>query len=110
RSSLSFAATSGVQYRIAVDGTAGAQGDVVVRINVPTNDDIADPIDITDSGFAPLPISTVGATVEPFEPRYSTSGTPRSVWLRWTITTPGPRVLRAASFDLEIYAGTGYAD
>lgn len=86
-SHLSFTATSGTTYQIAVDGKGGATGMVSLNVGlVPANDNFANAITITG-----VSIKTTGtnklAGRESGEPTLSAStstGTGKTVWYRWT--------------------------
>jgi len=87
-SRAAFNAVAGANYAIAVDGKAGASGQIVLTIvfPCPPNDDFAYRIAIT-SLPATVAGSNVGATYEEGEPPhsyYATPSTGRSVWWSWT--------------------------
>jgi hypothetical protein len=82
-----FFAIAGTTYSIAVDGLAGAQGRIELRLRFlvpPANDDFANALDLGNR----LKLSTSGtnqdATVEPMEPDHFDRNTIASVWYRWT--------------------------
>jgi hypothetical protein len=89
QSQVTFSATAGTTYHIAVDGWAGAVGTVVVNINPPANDDFASPTDI--AGFSgSVSGSNAGGSKEPYEPAHAADVGGHSVWFRWTAPQTGP--------------------
>jgi len=110
QSAVSFAASSGTTYRIAVDGYNGAVGTVTLNLNPPANDDFA-------AGFTIASLSggtngyTIGASKEPGEPAHAFDVGGHSVWYRWIAPASGPIEFNTAgsSFDttLAIYTGDG---
>jgi hypothetical protein len=110
-SRLTFGATSGTTYYIAVDGKAGVTGDLVVHVNVPTNDMLATPTVIVDSGFTPVAASTIGATREIGEPDFGWTTGDNSVWFQWSITTETSRVLTTGDNNvrIEVFGSTAFA-
>jgi hypothetical protein len=89
QSELSFTATAGTTYWIAVDGWGGAVGTVVLNVNPPRNDDFADAYAIsgaagTTNGF------NLNASKEPNEPAHAYDVGGHSVWYSWTAPTNGP--------------------
>ena len=95
-SQISFSATAGTVYFIAVDGYDGDVGDVTLSwgavLPVPANDNFADAVIITESTnpfdgtVAPNPAdgTTIDATDEVGEPVHDTASNRTSVWYRWT--------------------------
>jgi hypothetical protein len=100
-SQLSFLASAGTQYHIAVDGVGGASGLVFLDwFQRPANDKRADAQVIAgDTGS--VAVSNAYATQEPAEPEHGGPGG-ASVWFRWVAPSSGP-----ARFDT---CGTGFDD
>ena len=119
RSLVTFNAVAGTEYRIAVDGKAGATGLVVLRLSLaapkptPANDAFAARIAITgtpdSTGAVRVSGSNVGATEEAGEPDHAGNPGGRSVW--WTWTAPGAGIATVStagsSFNtvLAVYSG-----
>jgi Ca2+-binding RTX toxin-like protein len=110
QSSLTFAAEPGVTYSIAVDGTYGTTGDVVLHLDAPQpppNDSFADAATLGGSPAAAAG-SNENATREPGEPDIGFFGT-TTVWWRWTAPANRRVVLDtcASAFDtrLDVYTG-----
>jgi hypothetical protein len=93
-SRLTFSATSGVTYRIALDGKDGAVGSCELAINPATNDLFAAPRVLSGTSGT-ITGSSHGATLESGEPAHAGTGG-RSVWFTWTASAAGE-----ASFDTE---------
>ena len=111
-SRVSFSATAGITYRIAVDGFNGAQGNVGVRVRPPppANDNFA-----AAQLLSGLPTSAAGnnfsATRETGEPNHAGDPGGASVWYRWTAPSSGPVTVRTcgSSFDTVLGVYTGAA-
>jgi hypothetical protein len=92
-SRVTFMATAGVAYQIAVDGIGpGYYGDVVLRWGAPLpplNDDFADRQWLLSSDGGSTTGSNVGATKEPGEPDHAGWPGGRSVWWSWTAPSSG---------------------
>jgi hypothetical protein len=115
QSKLTFAATNGVTYHIAVDGDfqlgQGASGNVELDMALlPPNDDFADAEVLTG-----LPASTtgwtIGATEETGEPdAVDGYAGVTSVWYSWTAPTSGPVTIDLCDSDFDttlgVYTGT----
>ena len=101
QSRVTFTASAGVMYRIAVDGADGATGYLSLEWGLaPANDAFSAAAEVAgDTG------TVVGdnryATSEAGEPEHGPYGG-RSVWYRWTAPSSGP-----ATFDL---CGSSYFD
>jgi hypothetical protein len=105
-----FRAAAGVTYRIAIDGSQGAQGNFHMALRLrpaPLNDMFALAEPLTD-----LPVTTsgdnIGATGENGEPNPGgTDGS--SVWYRWTPTSTVLGVVTLPSYDfganVTVYTG-----
>jgi hypothetical protein len=108
-SSVTFTAIAGTQYRIAVDGHAGASGDFQVVIHAPPlNDAFADARDVSDvDGYYG---TTAGATKEPGEPQHGGDAGGHSVWFTWRAPRDRDVTIATcyASFDtlLAVYTGS----
>jgi hypothetical protein len=94
QSRLTFVATAGVTYQIAVDGADGASGYFELDWGLaPPNDFFAaSGLIAGDAGTAEG--DNRYATLEPGEPEHGSYGS-ASVWYRWTAPSTGP-----ATFDL----------
>ncbi len=118
RSRVKFLARAETTYAIAVDGFAGASGNVVLTLRQPTptppaNDNFANSItiagtDITFSG------NNVAATREPGEPRHYRNINGHSVWWKWTAPITGEVLISApeSSFDIvgAVYTGSSVSN
>jgi subtilisin family serine protease len=86
-SKVTFSATAGTVYRIAIDGKNGAVGTIsahyVATLGPPANDQFAAAHTLTGPSGT-LEASNVGATAEPGEPDYDVYPQPKSIWYRWT--------------------------
>ena len=97
-SGLTFTATAGTVYHIAVDSFVANQpakgddsGDYVLQWSMnppPANDSFNDATTLPSSGS--LNTTTFFATKEPGEPNHSANAGGHSVWYRWTATASGP--------------------
>jgi Ca2+-binding RTX toxin-like protein len=106
-STVSFAVSSGVTYRVAVDGFSGKIGFVNLRWNpAPANDNFADAqvLPSTSSGTATGDVD--GATLEPGEPPFGLD----TIWYSWTAPADGTYKFDTvgSNFDtvLAIYEGS----
>jgi Ca2+-binding RTX toxin-like protein len=112
RSRVTFAATAGVTYAIAVDGFAGAVGDIALALSAPpppVNDDFLRAAVLSGTG-ASVQATNVGAGRESQEPFHvGVPGGP-SVWWRWTAPRAGKVTVSTcgSSFEtlLAVYEGT----
>lgn len=107
-SRVTFAATQGVTYRIAVDGYANDTGTVQMNVNPALNDAFANCLSLTGAqGF--VTGSTRGATRQSGEPLHGASTGTGSVWYCWTAPFGGAFTFDTggSSFDtlLGIYTG-----
>lgn len=116
-SRLTFRATSGTTYRIAVDGHNAGAGAAVGSVSLhyyfaaaaPSNDAFASATMLSGprGHFAG---GNLGATREPGEPAHSISAGGRSVWFQWTAPASGQVTFDTFGlhFDsvLAIYTGT----
>ncbi|MCP5417661.1 MAG: S8 family serine peptidase [Chromatiaceae bacterium] len=115
QSQVSFAATAGITYYVAVDGYYGANGAISLNLasvsgGTPANDAFGNAIALNG-----LPLSTsghnAGATREPGEPDNAGITGGKSVWWRWIAPSPSRMVTIdtfTSSFDttLGVYTGT----
>jgi hypothetical protein len=108
-SRVSFMATAGVTYRIAVDGADGETGYFELYWGVaPQNDDFGGGTELTgDSGT--VAGDTYYATLEPGEPEHGPYGS-ASVWYRWTAPSNGPATFELCDSDfdtlLDVFTGS----
>jgi hypothetical protein len=99
QSEVSFAATEGVTYRIAVDGDGGATGVVSLALRLaPANDDFDDAETISGD-VGSVDGTNAGASVEAGEPGYPY----QSVWYRWTAPSSGPATFEACGSGFEAF-------
>jgi len=100
RSSVTFMATVGITYKVAVDGKDGVTGDFSLHIRrTPLNDDLAAAEPFSSS----LPWWHEGnelGTKEPGEPDHAGNAGGHSVWFKWTAPSNG-----RFSFDTGSYSG-----
>ena len=111
QSSISFAASQGTTYHIAVDGYLGGRGSVIVRWQpTPTNDNFSDALPLTGLSGQTTG-SNQGATWEPGEPARAGLDAVASVWYKWTAPQRGLFVFDTvgSSFDTVLAAYTGEA-
>jgi hypothetical protein len=112
QSQLSFTATSGTTYRIAIDGANGASGYYELGWGLsPSNDDFAQAVPLAgDTGT--VAGDNWYATKEIGEPDHGATGG-ASVWYRWTAPSSGPATFDVcdAYFDslLAVYTGDNVA-
>ena len=108
QSRVTFAATAGTTYRIAIDGADGAAGYYELDWwMTPANDDFSQATSIAgDAGT--LAGDNYYATQEPGEPEHGGPGG-SSVWYRWTAPSNGPATFDVctSSYDtlLAVYTG-----
>ncbi len=90
KSRVSFAATEGVTYRIAVDGYDGESGFIDLQIAVPPPPDNDDFPGLTLSGLPDSAGGTnLGATKQTGEPDHAGNSGGSSVWYSWTAPSSG---------------------
>lgn len=115
-SKVTFSATAGTVYRIAIDGKNGAVGPIsahyLATLGAPANDQFAAAQSLSGPSGT-LEASNVGGTAEPGEPDYDVYPQPKSIWYRWTAPRSG-----LFSFDIngsavresfELYTGSTLA-
>ncbi len=115
QSSVTFTATAGTTYRIAVDGYAGASGSIVltwsqsVTTSAPANDSFSSAIALTSSSGTTTG-SNASATKETGEPSHAGNSGGASVWWKITPTATGQVTVSTAgsNFDtlLAVYIGS----
>ena len=90
-SRVTFPATSGTVYRIAVDGYGGASGNITLNISLvspPANDNFANRIVLNGTGVVATG-NNANATKETGEPNHAGNVGGRSVWWSWTAPANG---------------------
>jgi uncharacterized repeat protein (TIGR03803 family) len=110
-SAVSFSATSGTTYQVAVDGDAGQMGPLTLNWVVeppPINDNFANATEITGSSGS-ISGSNIAATKEPGEPNHAGNPGGKSVWFRWTAPVAGLYSFNTAGsgFNTLVAAYTG---
>ena len=101
---LSFRASAGVTYHVAVDGAAGSIGDFYLgKSPSPLNDDFE-----SATSLSGLPAedfgANFGATSEPGEPNHASNAAGHSLWWHWTAPANGPvEVDTCGSFGPDYY-------
>ena len=112
-SRVSFSASGGMTYRIAVDGYAGESGSVSLRIGesggvAPANDRFANATVFPPQGGT-ISGNSTGSSKEAGEPLHAGNIGGKSVWWTWTATVNGPVSINTAgsNFDtlLAVYTG-----
>lgn len=109
QSLVTFAATAGTTYRIAVDGNTNDIGDLQLHINPAFNDAFGNCLVITGI-TGTVSGSTRDATRQTSEPNHAGVGSGSgSIWYCWTAPTNGPFTFETtgSSFDtlLGVYTG-----
>ncbi len=111
RSRVTFNATAGTAYLIAVDGKGGATGNFRLTFTVPSNDPLAFAA-VIGGTTGSLTVDTTCATKETTEPNHAGNAGGASVWYDWTAPASGSFVFSTAGsgFDtlLAVYTGSGY--
>ena len=115
---LTFNASAGVAYQLAVDGFGGAVGNVVLNLSVagggaaPGNDNFANALALAGANVATAG-RNLGATAQAGEPAHAGSAAARSVWWAWTAPAAGVVIASTAGSDfdtvLAVYTGTDVA-
>src|SRR5262249_30122891 len=112
-SQVTFAATAGTTYYIAVDGKNGVTGNVSLHVVLgppaPANDNFANATALT--GSSPTATGTnVSASKETGEPNHAGNAGGHSVWWKWTApsTRTFPTRRSTNNFDtlLGVYTGS----
>jgi autotransporter-associated beta strand protein len=117
---VTFNASAGVAYQIAVDGAFGATGSVSLQLTVgpvqtpPANDNFANRITLSGSHLSNVPGSNLGATKEPGEPFHADAIGEKSVWWTWTAPSSGGLTLTTQGSSIDtlaaIYTGNSVAN
>ncbi len=114
-SRVSFPATAGVTYSIAVAGFQGQTGAFTLAIGAPAapaNDDFANATAVTLAS-SPFSGSNIGAGAQPGEPLHLGLSGGASVWWRWTAPASGEASFASCFGDLSpligVYTGTSVA-
>ncbi len=109
QSRVTFAATAGTVYRIAVDGYDGASGSVVLNWSLALGNDNFVDGQVISGNAGSVNGATTGATKEPGEPNHANNTGGKSIWYYWTPPTSGTVTLDTvgSGFDtlLGIYTG-----
>jgi PASTA domain len=114
QSRVSFEASAGTEYRIAVDGVGGDSGPIGLDLNLaPSNDDFAAAVALSGDNGGTSGTSE-GSTTEAEEPEhYFGAGYP-SVWFTWAAPSSGWATFETcgSGFDtvLAAYVGASLAD
>jgi hypothetical protein len=108
QSEVSFAASAGTTYHIAVDGYDGAVGNVVLNICPPANDDFENAMVITGTSGA-TGADIVEASKQPYEHAHAGDVGGHSVWYQWIAPRDGPVDFNTLGSDfstvLAVYTG-----
>lgn len=108
-SELSFQASAGTVYRIAVDGAGGDTGPIELALSLaPPNDDFAAAVPLTgDAGSTAG--TTEGATGEAGEPEHAYGDGFPSVWFKWTAPSSGWATFQTCGSESIVAAYVGSA-
>ena len=108
QSKVTFTATAGVTYRLAVDGNGAASGAITIHW-LQKNDNFLAGTNLTGASGT-INGTTVGATKEVGEPNHAGSPGGRSIWFKWTAPTTGTKTFdtMGSGYDttLGVYTGT----
>ncbi len=112
--------TAGTAYQIAVDGSMGATGSIVLQLALgpaatpPPNDNFANRITITGTHLSNVTADNAGATREPDEPFHADALGGKSVWWTWTAPANGGVTLTTAGSVIDtilgVYTGNSLAN
>ena len=118
-SRVTFNATSGTTYQIAVDGYDGDGDFVRLRLDldsafpVPSNDNFANRITLTGNNITTSG-SNIGATFEIDEPMHLVTFGGKSVWWTWTAPSSGGVTLDTSGSAVDtilcVYKGNSFAN
>ncbi len=114
RSRVTFNATAGTTYSIAVDGFNGASGNVVLTLNQTLqNDNFVNAMSV--GGVSGVVYgSTSGATKEPGEPNHANNPGGNSIWYYWTAPISGTATFNTigSTFNtlLAVYTGASVSN
>ncbi|MDB6112980.1 MAG: hypothetical protein JWR69_4730, partial [Pedosphaera sp.] len=110
QSRLTFFATAGTVYRIAVDGANGATGNIIVTLNQTIGNDSFAGCQFVGGVNGLAYGSNAGATREPGEPNHAGNAGGGSIWYCWTAPLSGTVTFDTvgSTFDtlLGVYSGT----
>ena len=110
QSRVTFSATAGTVYRIAVDGFNGAAGNIFLTINQTLANDSFTGYVFLGGSSGSIRSTDVGATKEPGEPNHAGNPGGHSIWYRWTAPLDGTATFNTtgSTFDtlLAVYIGT----
>lgn len=109
RADVSFAATQGSTYYVALDGRNGVTGTYELAVGSPPNDDVED-AEVLPSDHASGVASNIAATTQLIEPRDVYPAGQRSVWWQWTAPATETVELNTCGTGfytgLHVYTGT----
>jgi sugar lactone lactonase YvrE len=112
-SAVSFNAVAGTPYHIAVDGSNGAMGNVILNWNetpspAPSNDNFVNAVTLTGTSGQAVG-SNINATRETNEPNHIYKSVSTSVWWSWTAGKNGTLSVdtHGSSFDTVLTVFTG---
>lgn len=108
-SKVIFDAVAGTTYKIAIDGKAGAQGDVALALSrLPTYDAFASPRDLALAA----PVSSELATKEPGEANHAGNPGGHSLWYSFAPAIPRRYAIETCNSDLDtllaVYRGSAF--
>ena len=110
QSQVMFSAVAGTAYQIAVDGFAGATGDIALTLSLEANnDDFANRAALNGASLSATG-TTVGFTGQAGEPLHGgVSGVPNSAWWTWIAPESGTVTIDTfgSDFDTVLAAYTG---
>jgi len=108
QSQVTFAATAGTTYHIAVGGLNATYGRIQLSINPRWNDPFDSPLSLSGVSGS-VSVTSVGATRQTGEPTHAGVLGTNSVWFRWTAPQSAPWIFDTygSSFDtlLAVYTG-----
>jgi probable HAF family extracellular repeat protein len=107
-SAVDFVASPGTTYHIAVDGSGGATGNIILN-TTPFNDHFSDRLGLTGSNITTFGFNSF-ATKDAQEPNHAGNPGGKSLWWSWTAPHSGPTTISTvgSSFDtlLAVYTGS----
>ncbi len=104
--SVTFKATAGVNYKIAVDGHDGASGNILLNLTLlapPANDNFGNRISIASGSV--VAGQNLGATMEPGETNHAGVIGGKSVWWSWTPTSNSCVTITTEGSDFDTLLG-----